>query len=460
MGARFNRRCSGGELWSHVTSACDLRFDRLVDRLPRRLRSTVRWLRRPFSLRFGAPAAEPLSVPFPLRETAAALLVVWVLSGCSEGPAAPSSEGTAIVQEVGVIELQPAPLPVIRELPGRITPTRIAEVRARVAGIVVKRNFEQGGDVKTGDVLYELDARPFEIELDVAEAAFRKATAALDHESQNARRKETLAPTGAVSQAQLDTAIASFRQAEADVAARKADVARAKLNLEYTRIRAPISGRIGRALVTEGALVGQSELTHVATIQQLNPIYADFTQSVVELNQQRREFETGALERAGSARVRLILDNGEVYPHEGRLLFSDTTVDSGTGQVTLRGEFPNPKLSLLPGMYVRVQIVQGIDPDALAVPQQAVRRNDTGGSEVFLVREDNRASVAPVRLGRAVEDLWLILDGVKPGDRVIADGFQKFVAGDLVSPKPWREGAHLVQQMRRSADADQIVPTR
>ena len=310
-------------------------------------------------------------------------------------PPLPSSEDSLSVPEVSVVELQPAPLAVIRELPGRIAPTRIAEVRARVSGIVVNRNFEQGSDVKAGDVLYELDARPFEIDVDAAEAAFRKATAVLNQEKKNAKRMEMLAPSGAAAQSQLDIAIANVGQAEADVAARKADIARAKLNLEYASIRAPISGRIGRALVTEGALVGQNTPTHVATIQQLDPIYADFTQSAAELNELRREFDTGALQKDTTARVRLILDDGQLYPHDGKLLFSDSTVDPGTGQVTLRGEFPNPNLTLLPGMYVRVQIVQGIDPDALAVPQQAVRRNDAGGSEVFVVRDDNRASLVP-----------------------------------------------------------------
>jgi membrane fusion protein (multidrug efflux system) len=389
---------------------------------------------------------------------AAATLVCLALAACSEGPAAPSA---TTPQEVGVLSLEPAKLPIIRELPGRIAPTRIAEVRARVSGIVVSRNFEQGSEVKAGDVLYRLDAEPFEIELRATEAALAKARAAYDQEAQTNKRMEALAPTRAVSQSQVDIAVANFRQAEADVAARKADVARAKLKLDHTVIRAPIHGRIGRALVTEGALVGQSDVTHVATIHQLNPIYADFTQSAGELNQLRREFDSGDLEEvaAGTARVRLILDNGEVYPYEGKLLFSDTTVDPGTGQVTLRGEFPNPKLSLLPGMYVRVQIEQGIDPDALAVPQQAIRRNDTGSSEVFVVRDDNRATVAPVRLGRPVEDRWLIVDGVKPGDRVIVDGFQKFVAGDLVDPKPWKTNRQA-GDARRAANADTSVATR
>ncbi|HEY1746227.1 MAG TPA: efflux RND transporter periplasmic adaptor subunit [Xanthobacteraceae bacterium] len=391
-----------------------------------------------------------MTTDFPRRPHAAALraslfaicrpaIAALVLFGCSEGPAATKREENTAVQQVSVVELKPAPLAMVLELPGRISPTRIAEVRARVSGIVMSRKFEQGSDVAEGAVLYEIDDKPFAIELRAAEAALSKATAALDQETANARRKQALAPSGAVSQAQLDVAIAAFHQAEADVAARKADVAKAALNLEYTRVRAPISGRVGRALVTEGALVAQSEHTHVATIQRLNPIYADFTQSAAEIRRLRREFETGALER-GSARARLVLDNGEIYPFDGKLLFSDTTVDPGTGQVTLRSEFPNPELALLPGMYVRVQIEQGIDPDALAIPQQAVRRNEAGDSEVFVVGDENRASAVAVRLGRVVDDRWLVLDGVKPGDRVIVDGFQKFAAGDVISPQPWRDG--------------------
>jgi membrane fusion protein, multidrug efflux system len=393
-----------------------------------------------------------MTIGLMLHQSLAALVLAGMLAACSEGPAAPSSEDTLAVSEVSIVELQPAPLAVIRDLPGRIAPTRIAEVRARVSGIVVSRNFEQGSDVKAGDVLYELDARPFEIDVEAAEAAFRKATAILNQERKHAKRMETLAPTGAAPQSQLDIAIANVGQAEADLAARKADIARAKLNLEYASIRAPISGRIGRALVTEGALVGQNTPTHVATIQQLDQIYADFTQSAAELNALRREFDTGALQKDTSARVRLVLDNGLLYPHEGELLFSDSTVDPGTGQVTLRGEFPNPNLTLLPGMYVRVQIVQGIDPDALAVPQQAVRRNNAGGSDVFVVRDDNRARLVQIRLGHAIDNRWLVLDGVKPGDRIVVDGFQKFADGDLVAPKLWRE-AGQADQSSQSADA-------
>jgi membrane fusion protein (multidrug efflux system) len=401
--------------------------------------------------------------PFRAVRLSIAALTSVALASCSEGPAAPSDK--APPQEVGVVALEPTSRPVIRELPGRIAPTRIAEVRARVSGIVVNRNFEQGTDVKEGDVLYELDAKPFEIDLQAQQAALDRATAVLQQEGQNAKRAQALLPSRAIAQAQYDTAIATLRQAEADVAARQADVARARLNLDYTKVRAPISGRIGRALVTEGALINPADATNMATIQRLDPIYADFTQSVAELNQLRRDFARGDLEAMapGAAKVRLILDNGEVYPYSGRLLFSEATVDPGTGQVTLRGEFPNPKMELLPGTYVRVQIEQGIDPDALSVPQQAVRRNDAGGSELFLVRDDNRATMAPVRLGRVVDSQWLVLDGVKPGDRVIVDGFQKFVAGDVIDPKPWQatvtrraEG----ETPRREANADENISTR
>ena len=334
----------------------------------------------------------------------------------------------------------PATRPYLRELPGRIAPTRIAEVRARVPGVVMVRTFEQGSEVSAGDVLYKLDPAPYEVELDATSAALDKAIAVFEQEARQAQRVEALVATRAASQSQFEVASASARQAKADVAARKADVARARLNLDYTTIRAPIGGRIGRARVTEGALVGQGEATHLATIQQISTVYADFTQSVTEMHQLRRALAKGDLEAAGpeAAKVRLVLDNGEAYDHDGKLLFSDTTVDPSTGQVTLRAEFPNPNGELLPGMYVRVQIVQGVDPDALAVPQQAVRRNDAGMSEVFVLRDDNRAVVQPVRLGRVVSGNWLIEEGLKPGDRVVVDGFQKFVAGDVVVPQPWQ----------------------
>jgi membrane fusion protein, multidrug efflux system len=365
------------------------------------------------------------------------------MAGCSESTPAGATSAEVTPPQVGIVTVEQSARPQIRELPGRIAPTRIAELRARVAGIVTARTFEQGSEVHAGDVLYHLDSAPYEVELRASQAALRKAQAVMEQEERQAARVEALVSSRSASQVQLETAQSSLEQARADVEARKADVARATLNLAYTTLKAPISGRIGRALVTEGALVGQGDATHMATIHHLNTVYADFTQSVAELNQLRRALAKGDLEAAGpeAAKVRLVFDHGEIYPHEGRLLFSDSTVDPTTGQVTLRGEFPNPSGELLPGMYVRVQIVQGVDPDSLAVPQQSVRRNDGGASEVFVVRDDNRAVLKPVRLGRVAGEQWVVDEGVKAGDRVIVDGFQKFVAGDLVDPKPWSQNA-------------------
>ncbi|HET6377710.1 MAG TPA: efflux RND transporter periplasmic adaptor subunit [Methylocella sp.] len=362
-----------------------------------------------------------------------------ILSACGRPEPAQTKEAKPLPQ-VAVVTVHPTPRPFVRELPGRIAPMRVAEIRARVAGIVIERLFKQGTEVKAGDILYRIDPARFQVELDAAQAALAKAEAVLEQAQKNARRVERLIEGHVASQAQYDNVMAALRQAQADVAARKADVARAKLDLDYTVVRSPISGRIGAALVTEGALVGQGEATHLATVQQLDPIYADFIQSVSELRQLRRDFESGALEQLSTdaVKVRLLLDDGTPYPYVGKLLFSDATVDKTTGQVTLRGEFPNPKYELLPGMYVRVLIEQGIDADALTVPQQAVRRNDRGGTEVYVLRPDNRAVVQPVRLGHVVDEQWIVLDGLKPGDRVVVEGFQKFAAGEIVDPAPWR----------------------
>ena len=243
--------------------------------------------------------------------------IIFVVSACDEPQA---DQVTAAPPQVSIVTLQPSPRPYIRELPGRIAPTRVAEVRARVAGIVLERTFPQGADVKAGDVLYRIDPVKFEVELAAAEAALAKAQAVHDQAEQQAKRVEKLISGQAASQAQYEIAVATFRQAQADVAARKADVARVKLDLDYTSVRSPINGRIGRAMVTEGALVGQGEATHMATVQQLDPVYADFTQSAGDLQQLRRDLESGALEQVepDAAKVRLVLDDGTLYPAAGK----------------------------------------------------------------------------------------------------------------------------------------------
>ncbi|MDB5620016.1 efflux RND transporter periplasmic adaptor subunit [Tardiphaga sp.] len=375
------------------------------------------------------------------RSAGLALLLAGLaplLAGCNEPKKAVAAE-QVVESEVSVVSVRPQLRALIRELPGRIAPTRVADVRPRVSGIVVERLFRQGAEVKAGEPLYRIDPKPFEVELQASDAALEKATAAYDLAAQHATRIATLAGQKAVSEAENEKAVGAMRQAAAEIAGRRADVARAKLNLDYATIRAPISGIIGAALVSEGALVVQNENVNLASIQQLDPIYADFTQSVSELNTLRRAFDSGELDRIapGAAKIRLVLDDGTHYPLPGKLLFSDAKVDAFTGQVTLRGEFPNPKRELLPGMYVRVEIEQGIDTDSISVPQQAVQRNGGGGSEVFVVKDDGRIATQVVRVGAVQDGQWFVTEGLKGGEKVVVEGFQKFVPGDKVKPLSW-----------------------
>ena len=378
---------------------------------------------------------------FDARFAGAALVLALtpILAGCNEKTAA--APQPAQPPEVSIVSVMPVPRPVVRELPGRIAPTRVADVRPRVSGIIVDRTFHQGSEVKAGDVLYRIDPKPFEVEVQSQEAALAKAVAAFDQASLQSKRVATLTSQRATSEAENERAMGTMRQAEAEVAARRADVSRAKLNLEYATIRAPIDGIVGAALVSEGALVVQNDTANLATIQQLDPIYADFTQSVTEMNNLRRSLASGEFDAIApeETKVRLILDDGTVYPLPGKLLFSEAKVDAFTGQVTLRGQFPNPSRELLPGMYVRISIEQGLDTDSIAIPQQAVQRNGGGGSEVFIVKDDNLVATQAVRTGTVQDGQWLVTEGLKAGDRVIVEGFQKFVAGDKVDPKPMLE---------------------
>jgi membrane fusion protein, multidrug efflux system len=385
-----------------------------------------------------------------------------LLAGCEE-PYSAVAAAQASDPDVSIVIVKPQARALVRELPGRVAPTRVSDVRPRVSGIVVERLFSQGSEVKAGDTLYRIDPRPFEVEVQSSEAALAKAMAALDQASQHARRTALLTTQRATSEAENEKAIGAMRQAEAEAEGRKADVARARLNLNYATVRAPIQGIVGAALVSEGAIVVQNE-TNLATIQQLDPIYADFTQSVTELNHLRRSLESGELDRIApdAARVRLVLDDGDVYGASGKLLFSDAKVDAHTGQVTLRGEFPNPKRELLPGMYVRVLIEQGIDTDAIAVPQQAIQRNGGGGSEVFVVKDDNRVAVQAVRTGSVQDGQWFVTEGLKAGDKVVVEGFQKFAAGDKVRPLSWAEAGASVDTTATftATDAKQTTQAR
>jgi membrane fusion protein (multidrug efflux system) len=341
---------------------------------------------------------------------------------------------------VGVITTAPEDLPITNELPGRIAPTRIAEVRPRVSGIIVERVFTQGSLVKEGDVLYRIDPAPFQVQVDSAKATLQRAEAVQLQARQQEERQKDLRDRNVSSVQQFETAVAALAQADADVAAARAGLAAAQLNLQYSEVRAPISGRIGRAMITEGALVVTTAPENLATIQQLDPVYADFTQSASALLALRRALKLGALTSAdpGEARVRLLLDDGTPYEHPGRLLFSEAAVDATTGQVTMRGEFPNPDGDLLPGMYVRILIEQGIQNNAIAIPQQAVQRDSSGASQVYVIKSDDTAELRAVVTGRSTGDRWIIEQGLKAGEKVVVEGFQKLRPAAKVTAAPWK----------------------
>jgi membrane fusion protein (multidrug efflux system) len=379
-----------------------------------------------------------------------------LLAGCNQPDAAVAAVNTqASEPDVSVVTVKPQARAIVRELPGRIAPIRVADVRPRVSGIIVERLFRQGSEVRAGDALYRIDPRPFEVEVQANQAALAKAQATYERAAQQARRMAFLAKEKAAPEIENEKAIAAERESAADVEARKADLARAKLNLDYSTIRAPIDGIVGAAQLSEGALVVQNDTATLATIQQIDPVYADFTEPVSELIRLRRAFEAGDLERIApdAIKVRLVLDDGTLYPIPGKLLFSEAKVEANTGQVTLRGEFPNPKRELLPGMYIRIRIEQGIDSDAIAIPQQAVQRNSGGGSEVFLVKDDNRVAPQPIRTGAVQDGQWLVTEGLKAGDRVVVEGFQKFVAGDKVKPQTFVEAADASDDVAKSRSA-------
>lgn len=391
-----------------------------------------------------------LTRPFVIA-TMSSLLV---LAGCQKEEQGQGAGGFPPPQ-VAVITTVAETVPIINELPGRIAATRVAEVRPRVSGIVVERVFQQGSMVKEGDVLYRIDSKPFQVLVESAEGTLRRAKAVQLQARQAADRQEQLKKSNVASAQQYDDAVALLAQADADVAIAQAGLATAQLNLEYADVKAPISGRIGRALITEGALVSSTGTEALATIQQLDPVYADFTQSATDLIRLRKALVEGDLIDNNAADVRLLLDDGSAYPQPGRLLFSEAAVDASTGQVTLRGEFPNPDNDLLPGMYVRVQIEQGAEKGVVLVPQQAVQRDSAGNSLVYVVSADNKAGMRPVRIGRADGTRWVITDGLKDGEKVIVEGFQKVQPGGEVVPAEWKPDAVAPEAGAAPAEGEQ-----
>lgn len=372
-----------------------------------------------------------LPLPCTLRACAVALSALLWLTGCDDAaePTPPTPPA-----EVRVETLHTQPLAISSELNGRLRAPRVAEVRARVAGVVLEQVYREGSDVKAGDVLFRIDPAPFKADLDSAQAAVKRAEATRYQARLQARRYAELSEVEAISRQEYDNARATLMQADAAVAEAKAASERARLNLGYATVTAPIAGRIGRAQVTEGALVGQGETTPLATIQQLDPIHADVTQSLGELTALRQALRDGELRQANDAvaTVTLVQPDGSVYPHSGTLLFTDLQVDPSTQQVTLRSAFPNPDLDLLPGGYVRVRLAQAVQPQGLSVAQRAILRDSAGVPKVLVVDGDDRVSERTLVLGSAQGDRWVVLEGLKAGERVVVEGLQHVKSGDRV----------------------------
>lgn len=369
-----------------------------------------------------------MSYPRALTRAVLCMLLSLMLLACEEGgKGAPGSSGP---REVVIIKLEPRREVYTTALAGRIASFQVAEVRPQVGGILQQRLFTEGADVKAGQALYQIDPATYEAALDSAQAALMKAEANVTPARLKAERFRELLAIKAVSKQEYDDAQAAFKQAEADVAVNRAAVKTARINLEYTKVRSPISGRIGKSAFTPGALVTANQAQALTSVRQLDPVYVDITQSSQDLLRLRAQFTNGELRSAAEeAPVRLKLENGAMYPHEGRLQFTDVSVDESTGMVSLRALFPNPEHILLPVMYVRAVIAEGVDENALLVPQRALRRDPKGQASVLLVDGGGKVDVRLVDVGRTVGDSWQVLSGLKPGDRVIVEGGQNVRPG-------------------------------
>jgi len=357
-----------------------------------------------------------------------------MMTSCSKPPKAPPQAGPP---EVGVITIQPQRVALTTELSGRTAPQFIAEVRPQVGGIIKKRLFTEGSDVQAGQVLYQIDPATYQAAFASAKASEARAEANLIPARLREERYKDLVKIKAVSQQDYDDAYAALKQAEADVASARAAVETARINLAYTKITAPISGRIGRSAVTDGALVTASQTSALATIQQLGSMYVDVTQSTAELIKMKQNLANGVMKKSNSALVKLLLEDGSAYPLTGTLKFSEVTVDQSTGSVTLRAVFPNPKQTLLPGMFVRAILEEGVDANAILVPQRGVTRTPKGDATVMVVGVEEKAEPRPIKVVRTIGDNWLVSEGLKAGDRVILEGLQKARPGTPVKAVPF-----------------------
>lgn len=379
-----------------------------------------------------------------LRLVPTTLALVVTLAGCGAKDAGPTAAGGGggsgpPPATVGVVTVANQAIPLQTELPGRVSPVRVAQVRARVNGVVLQRLFREGSEVKAGQLLYQIDPAPYKAALDSAQAAVAKGEANLAQAIAQVDRYKPLVAANAISKQEFTALVTTQKQAEADLASAKAAAQTAKINLDYASVTAPISGRIGQSLVTEGALVSQTEATQLALIQQTATVYVNFTQSTTDVLNLRKAVASKQLRASGdgSVPVRVVLEDGNELPRSGKLLFTDLTVDATSGQITLRAEVPNPDGLLLPGQYVRVRLSQAELPSGVLLPQQAVTRTGQGDT-VLVVGADGKPTPRPVKVGASQNNQWVILSGLQPGEQVIADGFQKMmVPGAPVKTVPW-----------------------
>ncbi|ABM40576.1 efflux transporter, RND family, MFP subunit [Acidovorax sp. JS42] len=400
----------------------------------------------------------------PAIVSSLALAGVLTLSACGQKNDAGGAPAQPPTPEVGVVAVQASSIGLVTELPGRLEASRVAQVRARAAGILQKRVFTEGSDVKAGQVLFQIDSAPYQASLAQAEASVAQAEASLAQNRALAERYRPLVGVNAISKQEYDNAVAGQKTSEANVAAAKAAVTTARINLGYATVTAPISGRIGRALVTEGALVGQGTPTELAVIQQIDPLYINFTQSASDALKLRAAMTSGKYKQADAkaAAVRVVLEDGSVYPQVGRLLFTDLTVDATSGQVTMRAEVPNSDRSLLPGLYVRVRLEQAQVDNGILLPQQAVTRSGKADT-VLVVGPDNQVTPRVVKLGPAQGSHWVVLDGLKSGEQVMVDGFQKLPRGKpgdpiVVKPVAWQAAGAAQQPATAPASAAPATP--
>ncbi|MDN0122521.1 efflux RND transporter adaptor subunit AcrA [Yersinia aleksiciae] len=374
----------------------------------------------------------------------AAILVLsgsLVLIGCNDKDAAQAHAQQA--PEVGIVTLKAAPLNITTELPGRTSAFRVAEVRPQVSGIILKRNYVEGSDVTAGTSLYQIDPATYQAAYDSAKGDLAKAQAAAEIARLTVNRYKPLLGTNYISKQEYDQAVSDAMQANATVLAAKAAVETARINLAYTQVTSPISGRTGKSSVTEGALVTSGQATAMTTVQQLDPMYVDVTQSSDEYLRLKKELSDGTLKQeGGKAKVRLLLENGTEYAETGTLEFSGVTVDETTGSITIRAIFPNPNEALLPGMFVRARLDEGVRPDALLVPQQGVTRNPRGEATAMVVGADDKVELRTLVANQAIGDKWLVTEGLKAGDRLIVSGLQKIRPGvqvkvqEVTTPAP------------------------